>query len=411
MVQCMLRRAGLASAAAIVLVIAGVSAPAWAAAVMTLSSTTGPSGGGNTLTGTIPAPATAFPAGTTPTVQFQYIGTGSSACSASAKEVTQIDATGTTTTAGVLTADPTTVKRILATKIAFDVPSAPYPLLDDDGNSSSVNPQGLVLAGTQTSARWNVCVYDSESTTASSLLATSSYTVAIRPTITAIIPSSSPAGGGQLITVDGTGFNAAGTGTSASIGGVDLTGITVAPNGNSFTAVTGPRAAESGLVLTVNTPGGTVTSQDPDNDSTTNDASILFAYSNGIVISPNTAPSGAAVYIDVTGAGFEQMTFSPGGDPTSTDAHVFLVRDAYDPSDNRGVAECVVDAVVSDNELICTLDLAAEQLSPADSSTVPSTTIADGAYLMTVVADGAVGATDANPTIISSGASFVVGPY
>jgi hypothetical protein len=411
MSQRTLLRAVLASAGATVLMLAASSVPASAAPAMTLSSTSGPSGGGNTLTGTVPASAMAFPAGTTPTVQFQYIGTGSTACSASARDVAQIDATGATATAGVLTVDPAAVKRISATKVAFVVPSAPYPPTDDDGNASTINPTGLSLAGSQTSARWNVCVYDGPSTTASTLLAAAVYTVAIRPAITAILPASSPAGGGQTITVDGVGFGTTGTSLTASIGGIPLTGITVAPNGNSFTAVTGPRASATGLVLTVNTPGGTVSSLDPDNDSATNDAPILFAYSNGIVITPNTAAGGSTVNIDVNGAGFQSMTFSPGGAPTSGDAHVFLVSGAYDASDNRGVAECVVDSVVSDNELICTIDLSADRLDPADSTTVANTPVEDGAYILTVVADGAIGASDANPSIISSGAAFVVGPY
>jgi hypothetical protein len=420
MSQRMLRRAGVASAAVTVLVLSGVSAPAAAAAAaMTLSSVSGPSGGGNTITGTVAASAMSFPAGTSPTVQFQYVGTGAASCSTSAKDVAQIVATGTTTTAGVLTADPDTVRRIATAKIVFKVPSSAYPALDDDGNPSTVNPGGLVLAGTQTSARWNVCVYDSASTTSGTLLAAASYTLVVPPTITSIIPVSSPAGGGQSITVNGTGFGSGSTAISGSIGGAALTDIKVAPDGASFTATTGPRAAESGLALTVITQGGTVSSLDPDNnglpqdgDSTTNDAPIPFTYSNGITVTPNTAASGTAVTLDVNGAGFSQLTFDSGGTPTSTQAHVFLVKDAYVAASNRGVAECDVLAVVSDTELICTLDLSADQLSPADSTVVPSTPIADGAYIVTVVADGATDAgSDADPTIISSGAAFIVAPY
>jgi hypothetical protein len=86
------------------LTLAGVAAPANAAAVMTLSAAGGPSGGGNTIIGTIPAGTGAFPAGTTPTVQFQYIGTGASACANRVKNVAQIEVTGLNATDGVLTA-------------------------------------------------------------------------------------------------------------------------------------------------------------------------------------------------------------------------------------------------------------------------------------------------------------------
>lgn len=77
-----------------------------------------------------------------------------------------------------------------------------------------------------------------------------------------------------------------------------------------------------------------------------------------------------------------------------------------------GVAECEVVVVVSDAELVCTLDLAANQLSPLTSATVPNTPIVEGAYILTVVANGATDAGyDANPTIVSSGATFTVAPY
>jgi hypothetical protein len=328
--------------------------------------------------------------------------------------------TGTTATAGVLTVRPEAVKRLSATKIAFEIPASAYPDLDGDGNPSQINPTGLVLAEAQTSARWNVCVYDSDSVGSGNLLTTSTYTVVPRPSITGVVPASGSAVGGQLITVTGAGFSTTGAGVSGSIGGADLTSITVAPNGNSFTAITGPRAAGSGLALTVNTPGGTVSSLDPDNngqpedgDPATGDAPIPFTYSNGIRIVPDTAPVGAKVDIDVIGAGFSELTFSNNDSPTDGQAHVFLVKDAYAPASNRGVAECADVVIVNDTELVCTLDLGADQLSPVSSATVPNTPIAEGAYVLTVVATGDPGASDsaAKPTIVSSGAVFAVSPY
>jgi hypothetical protein len=403
-------RSCLAYAAASALVVAFTAAPASAAAVpMTLSSAGGPSGGGNTLIGTV-APTTSgtpvFAAGVTPTVQFQYSGTGSSACGNMAKAVTQIAANGTVSTAGVLTVDPAHVKRISGSKVAFKVPSQGYP-------NNSVNATGLVLAGSQTTARWNACVYDSDSTTSSSLLATAGYTLVLRPTITSIVPSSSPAGGGQQITVNGTGFAGMGSASlTAAIGNTSLTNIKVATNGNSFTATTGPRAAGAGLALTVTTPGGTVSSLNPDNDNATNDSPIPFTYTNGITITPTSAAVGTTVTVDVMGAGFSQLSFDPAGGATSANAHVFLVSGAYDSSTNRGVAECRDVAVISDVELVCTLDLAADRLNPATSVAVPSTPVPEAAYTLTVVESGAVGVgPTANPTIVSSGSTFTVGPY
>ncbi|WP_433366450.1 IPT/TIG domain-containing protein [Actinoplanes sp. CA-142083] len=394
-----IRRAGLASAAATVLALAGTAVPVSAAApALSLSAAAGPTGGGNTIIGTVagttanPSP---FPAGALPTVQFQY-----AACTAHASSPTQLDVTGTTMNAGVLTVDPFDVNRISGTRIAFKVPSAGYPDL-------AVNSTGLVLGGDQTSATWTVCVYDSDSAVSSTLLATGSYTILPRPAITSITPASSPAVGGQAITVVGTGFTQDAT---VAIGGVAVTNLKIASTGTSLTATTAPKTAGAGLALTVTTPGGSVSSLDPDNNGNGSDA-IPFSYSNGITVSPDTGPVGAAVTVDVTGAGFSQLQFDAGsGTPTSTNAHVFLVGGAYNSSNNRGVAECVRVAVISDTELICTLNLAGNKLSPADSSVVLSTPIDQGAYILTVVTNGAIGAS-ANPTIISSGAAFVVAPY
>ncbi|WP_436527526.1 IPT/TIG domain-containing protein [Actinoplanes sp. HUAS TT8] len=407
----MLRRSGravLASAAATALVTVVLSAPAEATPpAMTLSSTTGASGGGATVTGTIPAGSgVSFPAGTTPTIQFQF-----TTCSASAQDVDQIAVSGTTLTAGVLTVRPSTVKRFSTTKVAFQVPNSAYPDNDGNGNPSTINPTGLVLTGAQTSARWNVCVYDTPSTVGSTLLATAAYTVAPRPTITSVVPASSPAVGGQSITVNGTGFSTSGPGVSGTIGGSALTDVTVAPNGLSFTATTGPHAAGTGLALVVTAIGGSVSSLDPDNNGNNSDA-IPFGYSNGITVTPGNAVSGTSVDLDVIGAGFSALTFSAGTTPTDSDAHVFLVKDAYNAASNRGVAECVVASVVDDGELICTLDLSADQLDPTDSSVVANTPITDGAYIVTVVANGDPAAGNAaHPTIISSGATFTVAPY
>ena len=390
-----LARAVLASVVVTAVTLAGAGTAASAVALpMVLSSYYGPSGGGGTIVGSVtpnPALSAPFPPGTTPVVQFQYFGSGVTGCSPMAKARTQIAGTGSTTTAGVLTVDPVAVKRVTSWKLAFQVPSTSYP-------GDAINASGLVLVGSQTQAKWNVCVYDRDATTSGTLLATAVYTLALKPTITSISPASSPAGGGQTVTVTGTGFTAGATAITGAIGGVPLTNIKVAANGNSFTATTGARAAATGLPLTVTAPGGTVSSLDPDNNPGT-DNPIPFDYTNAITISPNTGPRGSMVTVDVVGAGFSQLSFDIGVTPTSSNAHVFLVDGKYDPASNRGVAECVVGMVVSDTELLCDLDLS--------GNPVP-----DGAYILTVVANGSTGAGGAaNPSIISSGAAFVVGPY
>jgi len=404
-------RAVLASVTVTAVLLAGASGPASAAAVtMALSVAYGPTGGGGMIIGSVaPNSSTVapFPADTTPVVQFQYVGAGSTACTPTARTRTQIAVTGTATTAGVLTVDPATVKRVTSWKLVFQVPDSEYP--PGDG----INTTGLVLIGAQSQSKWNICVYDSDSTTASHLLATALYTLALVPTITSISPASSPAVGEETITVNGTGFTPIPAPLSASIDGAELTNIKVASNGNSFTATTGLHAPGTGLALSVTAPGGTVSSLDPDNNPGT-PATLPFAYTNGITISPTTAAVDDLVTVDVTGAGFSLLSFdtSGGASPTSAQAHIFLVDGAYDPATNRGVAECVLGVVVSDTELVCDLDLSADQLNPTTSATVPGTPIVDGAYILTVVANGATNAAGlASPSIVSSGSAFVVAPY
>jgi hypothetical protein len=413
-------RAGLASVTATALALAGMRAPASAAVLtLTLSSNTGPSGGGAMISGTVPGSTGPFVPEIIPTIQFQYAESPGSSCSSTPQVSTQITAEGMTTTAGVVTVDPETIRRITFTRIAFEVPSTAYPAVDDYGNNSTVNTTGLVLLGEQISARWHVCVYGSDSVVAGELLASGEYTLVRKPVITSIIPASGASAGGQLITVLGAGFNPVSAPITATIGDMPLTDIKAAASGNSFTAITGPRAAADDLALVVNAPGGTVSSLDPDNngepedgDNTTNDSPIPFRYSNGLNITPNTSALDTVVNIDVRGAGFTELEFSDVGNPGDSLAHVFLVDGAYESATNRGVAECTGVMVVSDTELICTLDLTAFQLNPTDSSVMVNSPITEGAYFVTVVESGDVNAgPGANPTIMSSGSAFVVAPY
>jgi len=399
----------LACAATTALVLAGTAVPASAAAVaMTLVKPYGLSGGGNIVVGTVPATAAnanLFTAGVTPAVQFQF-----GACTSTAKPPVQMAANGGNVTAGILNADPAEVTRVSGTKIAFKVPSKSFPVLDDQGVVSTINAGGLELAAGQTTGKWNVCVYDGSSPKGA-LLATATYNVVTKPKIDKITPTSSPAGGGQLITVTGAGFTAVSTPTSATIGGVPVTNVKVGANGTSFTAVTGPRAAGTGLTVTVSTPGGQVLSTNPDNDVLTNEPAILFEYSNGVSVTPDNGRPESKVTLDVTGAGFSALTFVGGSAPTSSDPHVFLVNGAYDAATNRGVAECKDVVVVTDNELVCTLDLSADALNPTTSASTGAP-IPNDAYVVTVVKNGATNAAgNGDASIVSSGATFTVGPY
>jgi hypothetical protein len=398
----------LASIVMTAAVLAAAGAPASAAPVaLNLSKNYGTTGAGGTLIAWVAPSAgtTLFPVNKTPIVQFQFTNSATTGCGTTAKTLTQAAGTLTTTTAGVLAADPAKVKRVTSWKIVFQVPTTAHP------DAPSINTTGLVLVGSQALAKWNICVYDT-ALASGTLIGTASYTIAAKPTITAITPASSPAGGGQSITVSGTGFTPVGTPITASIGGAALTNIKVATSGTSFTATTGARAPDTGLFLSVVAPGGTVVSSDPDNNPVT-PTTYEFTYTNGVTVSPNTAVAGTPVTLSVIGAGFSALTFDISQPATSANAHVFLVEKAYDPASNRGVAECLVAAVVSDTELVCDLDLTADQLSPTTSAAIGGTPVTDGAYIVTVVANGSTGASlaVAKPTIISSGSAFIVAPY
>ncbi|WP_328460492.1 IPT/TIG domain-containing protein [Actinoplanes sp. NBC_00393] len=397
------------SAVAAVAAVGVTAAPAYAASVpMTLSMTSGPNGGGNSVTATA-TPTTAvptpFPESEDPlVVQFQFYSAAAPAnasCGATYRTPAAIAATAGVNTAGIK--DSPSVKRVSATKIAFAV------------------PEDLLLQTGQTTSRWNVCVYDQADTTEGELLATGTYSLAVRPVITSVNPISSPALGGQTITVLGEGFSTVANATTATVGGSALTNIKVASNGRSFTATTPPRSAEDELAVVVSTVGGVVNSLDPDNngvvaddgDPATPDESIYFEYTNGVTITPNTSPADKTVDIDVRGVGFQQLRFDADGAAVDDTAHVFLVQGTYTKATNRGVQECGDVLVIDDTELICSVDLSADRLDPTDHSQTVSGGVLEGTYTVTVVNNGdpAVADADLKQTIVSSGATFTVAPY
>lgn len=415
-----LLRAGIATSAVAATVLAAGAMPAYAAALaMTLSSAAGPSGGGNSLTGTVtPAAGSTGPFTAKPVVQFQWNGTGTAAsCSAQAKSVAQITAASGVLTAGVQTVDPADVKRISNAKIAFTVPSVSYPATV--APATAINATGLALQSGQTSAKFNVCVYDTDNALTGTLLANSTYTISVRPTITSITPSSSPALGGQAISINGTGFSTTANTTTVTIGGTALGGLKV----NSTTNITGTAPVHSpgtGLAVVVTTVGGNVSSLDPDNNgladdgdpNTVADNPIPFAYSNGMMVTPNTAADGTVVNLDVQGVGFQSLTFGSGA-ATTTDAHVFLVSGAYIPATNHGAEECGDVFVIGDTELVCTLNLNDDVGVNPTGGAATAADAANGTYTVTVVASGdpAISAAAATPSIINSGATFTIAPY
>jgi hypothetical protein len=343
-------RAGFATGAATTLLTALSASPAYAAAgTLALSSTGGPTGGGNTIVATFATPPTSpNPTSFTSTAAVYFVVAGST----TATSVTCPTTYPTTPPASNLVATGSPAVKVLATnKIAVTIPAGVV-----------VTSGGIY--------RYGLCAYAS-SASGAALIAGGQYTVGTKPSIAAVngvTPLSGPALGGTSITVSGGGFvpnsSTQPNNTTATIDGAPLSNIVVAGNGNSFTATTPPHAAGGPFLLAVTTPGGSVNTL-----GNTTGKATLFTYSNGVVVSPNTAPNHRGnVDLDVLGVGFANYTFDTttggGVNTNSSSAHVYLTPpNGYLATTNvdrktRGqITECINVLVISNEELLCTLPL------------------------------------------------------
>jgi hypothetical protein len=373
-----LLHAGIATAATTAVVVAGTVAPALAAvAPLTLSATSGPSGGSPTITAS--STAMWLSGISTPGVNFSI-----PACPGTYNAT--VVATPTSTAGNITGA---VVTKISSNKAAITVPS------------------GVVTVAAGTATKWNVCVYDGA--TSGSLIGSGAYTVAPGVTLTSISPASGPALGGTTITVVGSSLPTTTSGIlGATLGGLPLTNI-AAVNASSFTA-TAPTHSAGSVALTVTTAAGTQT------------LNTAFSYSNGIVVTPNTnplVPNGTPALnptLDIAGAGFSALATVPFGATLAAAPHIYLVNDTYSSAGPDGthwttppITDCTSPLVISDTELICTLNLNSTLDAAGAATTTP---VPRGTYTVTIVADSARGATTTiNPTDISSGATFTVAPY
>jgi hypothetical protein len=395
------------------------------APVATPTASSGPSGGGNTLTVNVPAASPVFGASSVPTT-FATGGCpttyGTPAISATATKVTTTQVTvpvpvavggpdgtkfalcfyaGTTTGSnGLIAASSATAYTVTLPAVTLSSTIGPESTTQDPVNltitgsstmltgitapavvliAATGNCGGLYPTSTGTnmtaagrkvannkaaftmpigatvaqgsSTDYEVCLYSSTSTSAGKLLGSATFTVANQPKITAVLPSSGPALGNSAITVTGSDFPTAANSIIATLGGVPLTSITPL-NPNTFTAVT-PAHAVGTVALTVTTALGTDTKPS------------AFKYENSIRISPNTAPSTTTAQdIDIQGTGFLNYAFDV---LPNQGAHVYLVDGVYNGNTGTGntakvngpVADCGNVLVISDNELICSLNLTA----------------------------------------------------
>ncbi|BBH63801.1 hypothetical protein ACTI_04860 [Actinoplanes sp. OR16] len=297
-------RAVIATGAATAAVLS-MATPAFAEPILTLSSAGGPSAGGNNITAS--HATTAWLTGvTTPTAGV----TNATACPA---------APGTPGTSYVAIAS-TAIKKLSNYKAAVTFPAMT----------------------TLSSVSKKLCFYNGQI-----LIGSANYvTTDVSQTVTSVTPAGGPALGGGTITVVGTGFPTTAGSISATLGGLPLTNITPIST-TSFTA-TAPAHAAGRVPLQITTANGQTIAQN------------IYTYSNGINVTPNTAPNTGVVDIDVTGMDFLAPTFNS----SAANGHVYLTRGKYDPATaaastkaNGAVSECVNVLVIGDSELICSLPL------------------------------------------------------
>ncbi|MEV6636039.1 IPT/TIG domain-containing protein [Actinoplanes sp. NPDC051470] len=393
-----LLKAGIAVAATAV-VVAGAATPAFAATVpMTLSATTGPSGGTNTLLGK----TTAAVFTTVPAVNF-VVGT---AC-----PTTFTAPVAVTATAGTVRATAGTVKKLSTTQISILV------------------PVGVALPAATSSLKFNVCAY-SGTTVASAagvtpvvagspLIANAIYTIAAKPVLAAanvVAPATGPALGGTSVTIAGDGtYKFPTTGVSATLGGEPLTAVSVASDQLSFTATTPAHAAATNQTLSVTTSGGTVSRAN------------AFAFTNNLNVLPNTAPGNASADILVEGSGIGDA-FAAWSAPASSDTddpHIYLVQGSYNPTSNGGnktvgpIADASAITYIGPNQVLATFNLA--NSVAVDGTAAAGTPVPDGAYTVTWVTNGKLavqpGGANVDPlkpynkSIVTSGSTFTVADY
>ena len=121
----------------------------------------------------------------------------------------------------------------------------------------------------------------------------------VAPVVTGISPATGRAGGGDIITVTGTGFTGA---TAVSFGSVAAMNLAVASDGQLTVTSPAPTASGTTIDVTVTTPAGTSATSAADK--------FTYAVAAPVVtgISPATGRAGGGDIITVTGTGFTGAT-------------------------------------------------------------------------------------------------------
>lgn len=242
---------------------------------------------------------------------------------------------------------------------------------------------------------YKICIYDNGVGTAVTSLVTSAYQVYAAPTIvTPLNTVSGPAVGGNTLVVDGTGFSSK---TTATLGGIAMTNFKLISS-TQFSATVPAHAPSSTPVdLVVTSDGGPVT------------AAASYTYLDGISVQPQFVTSGQAAVLDITGAGFagSNMNFANSGTANDTTSHVFLKKGGQAATWTGGTdnAECGNVTVISDAELICTLD------TTAAGGTAGAVPIPVASYQVLIVDKGDGSGTSPRLTQVASGSALTVAAF
>jgi hypothetical protein len=369
-------------------VVAGSATAAFAvptAVAVTLTPTVGPSGGGNSITIAIPGNATTdVQFSSTSRVQFQFGTGGTDNCAATIGTPTAV-----TASAGIVQVPASGTRVLTPYKLAVSVPT---------GTAAA---GGLTLADT-TPANFLVCVYDTANSnylTAKSNATSNDYQVGPVARIDSVTPATGPSQGSTTVKITGANLDLllGANGSANTAGAVTIDGQVAAivgtPSASTAYATVPAHSAGGPFTVAVNTAGGQTVKQ------------ASYTYTNGISISPNTAPNTKVTPtdVDITGVGFQAMDWSGTANsntPNSATAHVYLVKGIYDPTaagnvglyaapkTNGQITECQDVLVIGDNELICSLYLAGNGLKSlggaANRTGLSGTTASTTATSMTV---------------------------
>jgi hypothetical protein len=276
-------------------------------AVASVSPTTGPAGGGTVVTidGTGFTSASTVDFGTTAATGVTDVSSTQITATAPAGTVGAVDVTVTTSgeTSATSSSDQFTYVPSVTSVSASSGPASGGSVVTIDGSgftSASTVDFGTAAATTvnfvsatqltATAPAGAVGAVDVIVTTSGETSATSSKDqFTYLPSVTSVSPISGAAGGGTVVTIDGSGFTSAST---VKFGATAATGVTFV----SATQITATEPAGAGMVdVTVTTSGETSATSSSDQ----------FTYVPGVTsVSPSTGPASGGAVVTIEGSGF-----------------------------------------------------------------------------------------------------------